>query len=287
MYYFSPEQDRQLCTLLRSLGQQAKAMAGADAFQVMQKGPQDFVTSVDRALDRQLTQKFQQWFPQDGLVTEENTDSLADYGGPYPRVWFVDPLDGTDGFIHGDGSYAVMVGLMKEYQPVGGWIYAPDRDVLYYGGPGWGLYQIQGDGPPQKLPEALPPARSASFCPIMIGHRDEHAYGAVIRRAIPGAQFRKLGSFGLKVMEVILGRAGLYLYLNGRVKLWDTTGPLALARAAGLVCCDLQGRPLRFTPDAVDAQTLAHHQPILIGWRSYLEVMLPQLQVALAAQISG
>ncbi|HEY9844775.1 MAG TPA: inositol monophosphatase family protein, partial [Candidatus Caenarcaniphilales bacterium] len=121
------------------------------------------------------------------------------------------------------------------------------------------------------------------FCPILIGHKDQLRYGDVIRQMIPQAQFQMLGSFGLKVIEVICGRAGFYLYLNGRVKLWDTTGPLALARAAGLICCDLEGQPIRFTPDAIDPNTLTHQQPILIGWPRYIEALRPRLAQALAA----
>ncbi len=284
MDYFSPELDGQLRALLRSLGQQAAQLAKTE-FQVIQKGPQDYVTTVDQALDRQLSEQLRIWFPEDGLVTEENPDSRADYRRPYARIWFVDPLDGTDSFIQGTGDYAVMVGLLKENQPVAGWIYAPSADVLHYGGPGWGLYRVQGDSPPQCLSDTPPPDLSATSCPIMIGHRDRRKYGQAIAAAIPEAQFFSLGSFGLKVIEVIRGKVGLYLYLNGRVKLWDTTGPVALARAAGLVCCDLMGQPLRFTPDAVDAQTLAHQQSIVIGWRPYVEALRPRLLKALGNQV--
>uniref|UniRef100_A0ACD5GPR5 Uncharacterized protein n=1 Tax=Desertifilum tharense IPPAS B-1220 TaxID=1781255 RepID=A0ACD5GPR5_9CYAN len=66
-------------------------------------------------------------------------------------------------------------------------------------------------------------------------------------------------------MEVVCGRAGLYVYLNGRVKLWDTVELVAIAKAAGLVCCDLEGNPLSFHPDAIHPDTLAHYQPIIIG----------------------
>ncbi|MBD2103485.1 3'(2'),5'-bisphosphate nucleotidase CysQ [Leptolyngbya sp. FACHB-261] len=285
MDYFSPEQDGKLRALIRSMGQQAESMTRA-SFQVIQKGPEDYVTDIDRALDRELTQRFRQWFPDDGLVTEENPDSRAAYASGYDRTWFIDPLDGTDSFIQGTGDYAVMVGLLRQNLPVGGWVYSPSADILHFGGPGWGLYSMQGDAAPKPVPTMLPPQLSADCCPIMIGYRDQRQHGAAITEAIPEAQFYSLGSFGLKVIEVIRGKVGLYLYLNGRVKLWDTTGPIALARAAGLMCCDLWGRPLRFTPDAVDPITLAHHQTILVGWRPYMEALQPRLLRALEGQVT-
>ncbi len=132
------------------------------------------------------------------------------------------------------------------------------------------------------MPAVEPAAPSKEFCPILIGHRDQINFGAVIAQAIPDAQFYSLGSFGLKVMDVVLGKAGLYMYLNGRVKLWDTTGPLALARAAGLVCCDLAGEPIQFTPEAIELETLTHKQAIVIGWTHYVEALRPKIAAAVS-----
>lgn len=258
--------------IVSNCGQQAKLL-GDQGFQVFEKGVADYVTDVDRLLDQQLAQEFATLFPDDGIITEENSRSRKAFGQDYQRFWFIDPVDGTDDFIHRRPHYAVMVGLLEAGQPQAGWIYAPELDQLYFGGVGWGLFQARGEETAIALPFTDPPPLSPVYCPVMIGDKDQRRFGAAMRRQIPGLQFRSIGSFGLKVMEVVCGRAGLYLYLNGRVKLWDTTGPLALARAAGLICCDLEGNPLKFTGDAVDQDTLTHRQPILIGWPAYVEAL--------------
>ncbi|MGF1603495.1 MAG: 3'(2'),5'-bisphosphate nucleotidase CysQ [Thermosynechococcaceae cyanobacterium] len=278
----SAEQSQQIRSLIRQMGQQAKRMA-TQPFEVSTKGHEDFVTSVDRALDRQLTVQFRNWFPDDGLITEENIQSVQAFNEPHARLWLIDPLDGTEDFIHGRPNYAVMVGLLEDNQPLAGWVYSPSRDQMYWGGPNWGLFQASGPGPALPLLAQSPPPPTADFCPIMIGERDRNNYGTVLKQQIPAAQFQGLGSFGLKVMEVIQGRAGLYLYLNGRVKLWDTTGPLALAQAAGLVCCDLEGDTLAFTADRLNLDTLAHEQAILVAWPHYLEALQRPIQTAVAA----
>jgi 3'(2'), 5'-bisphosphate nucleotidase len=281
MNLFSPQQAQQIHQAIRQAGQEA-ARLSAQQFEVSQKGPDDFVTSVDRALDRQLAQQFGSWFPEDGIVTEENTRSQQTFHHPYRRFWFIDPIDGTDDFIQGRPDYSVMVGLLQDHQPVAGWVYAPTEDCLYFGGPHWGLFKALGEQPPQPLIATPPAEPSADFCPVLIGYKDQRHYGQALRQLIPEAQLYSLGSFGLKVVEVIQGRAGLYLYLNGRVKLWDTTGPIALAQAAGLACCDVAGNPLSFTPDAIHPQTLAHYQPILIGWPHYIEQLRPRIVEAIA-----
>ncbi len=279
MQYFSPDLLQKINDLIRKCGQQAAELA-TQPFQVEQKGPNDYVTSIDRLLDRQLTAGFSALFPLDGAIAEENEHSRSAFHAGYERLWCIDPLDGTEALIQGQEHYSVMVGLLSNWQPVAGWIYAPATDWLYSGGPNWGLFQTIGDQSATPLIPCEPPAPSAEFCRVLLGDKDQVNFGSAIAQAIPEIEFYSLGSFGLKVIEVICGRAGLYLYFNRRVKVWDTTGPVALAKAAGLICCDLAGNELSFEPDAFDPQTLAHHQPILIGWPSYIEALRIPIQGA-------
>ncbi len=268
-------------TALTEAGAWAKDMA-RQSFAVEEKGPEDFVTAIDRTLDRQLAEQFQAWFPQDGVITEENAASIQNMSKGFSRLWLIDPLDGTEDFINRRPDYSIMVGLLQNEQPIAGWILRPESGQLFYGGNDWGLFTAHGTEPAQPLVPSMTPGPTASHCPMLLGDRDQRQYGTAIQTAIPEAQFYTLGSFGLKVLEVIQGRAGLYLYLNGRVKLWDTVGPLALAKSAGLVCCDLEGNPLKFSLDALNPETLAHHQSIVIGWPHYVEALLPRLQTAIA-----
>ena len=281
LMYISPEQDQKISYSLRECGQEAYKLA-AQPFEVSEKGPNDYVTSIDQYLDRQLSAVFTGLFPEDGTITEENVASRAAYGANYQRLWCIDPLDGTEGFIQGKQHYASMVGLLREGEPVAGWIYAPAFDKMYFGGKDWGLFQTVGAMAPQQIALCQPEAPTAENCKIILGDKDQKNYARAIAQSIPGAEFYSLGSFGLKVIEVILGRAGLYLYFNGRVKVWDTAGPVALAKAAGLICCDLQGQPLSWTKDAIEPETMAHTQSIAIGWPDYIEPLLGKVQQAVS-----
>lgn len=265
--------------LLRQCGALARQMTEA-GFTVMEKGPADYVTTVDQALDREFTRHFRQWFPHDGLITEENPDSRHAYARSPHRLWCIDPIDGTDDFVHHRPYYSLMVGLLEQYQPTAGWVYAPALERMYWGGKGYGLYQQLPDDTIAPLPSKIPEPPSVWYCPLVIGDKDRNRYGAALARLIPGADFQTMGSFGLKVVEVIRGRALVYMYFNQRVKIWDTTGPIALAQAAGLTCCDLAGNPLRFDPEAVDATTLCHQQRILVGWPEALQKLRPLIAEA-------
>ncbi|WP_448380973.1 3'(2'),5'-bisphosphate nucleotidase CysQ family protein [Gloeomargarita sp.] len=273
--------DQAIRDLLRRCGAKARQM-GASGFEVMEKGPADYVTTVDRLLDQELSQQFRQWFPQDGLITEENPDSRRAYTRFPQRLWCIDPIDGTDDFVHQRPYYALMVGCLEDYQPQAGWVYAPVLERMYWGGIGHGLYQQLPDDSITPLPCKVPEPPSPWYCPLVIGDKDRRRYGAALAQLIPGVDFQSLGSFGLKVVEVIRGRALVYVYFNQRVKIWDTVGPIALARAAGLTCCDLDGQPIRFDPDAVDNTTLCHQQRILVGWPEALTQLLPVIREAVA-----
>lgn len=247
-------------------------------FQVFEKGVDDYVTTVDRALDQKLLAGFQQLFPDDGVITEENRATAQQFTQDYRRLWFIDPIDGTDDFIHGRANYAVMVGQVVDGIPQAGWIYAPAHQRLVWGGAGLDLWQQGLSGDPLPLIPQEPPLVEGQPWAMVIGDKDERRFGHAIAARLPQVNFVSLGSFGLKVLAVITGQAGLYIYLNGRVKLWDTTGPLALAQAAGLICCDLAGNPIAFTGEAVEAETLMHRQPILVGWPRYIEQFRPVIR---------
>ncbi|MBD2325549.1 inositol monophosphatase family protein [Alkalinema sp. FACHB-956] len=266
--------------IVRDCGQSAKHLAG-QGFEVYQKGPGDYVTDVDRALDEQLTQAFDQLFPDDKLVTEENSASLQGFHDRTQRIWCVDPLDGTQDFINGDPDYAVMVGALGR-EPLAGWIYAPEYDALYFGGPGIGLWQRKGELEPCPLTPS-PTEHSQRW---IIGYKDLQNYGSIIQAQLPKVEFwQRPGSFGLKVLEVVQGQAGAYIYLNQRVKVWDTVAPLAIAQAAGLQCCDLQGQAIGYAPDQIHPETLAHLQPIVIGWPTVVQALLPALALAIHAAV--
>ena len=282
MVSFSLDQLQHIHYLLRACGQQSQEMA-ASSFQVFEKGTHDYVTTVDRALDQRLTAGFSALFPNDGVITEENPQSWQSLNENYRRFWLIDPLDGTEDFIQRKQHYSIMLGLLEAHEPQAGWVYAPAFDHLYYGGKTLGLFQAVGDAEFVPLVPTPPPPLSKDFCPMIIGDKDQRRFGEAIAQRIPGVQFDCIGSFGLKVLRVVCGYAGIYIYFNGRVKLWDTTGPIALAKTAGLVCCDLTGEPLKFTPDAVNPNTLAHQQPIIVGWANYVETLLPSLQSAFEA----
>ena len=74
------------------------------------------VTQADRIANELIVTGLKREFPGDGILAEESVDTKRRL--EKSRVWMVDPLDGTNGFIDGNGDFAVQIGLAEEGQCV-------------------------------------------------------------------------------------------------------------------------------------------------------------------------
>ncbi|MFC6590723.1 3'(2'),5'-bisphosphate nucleotidase CysQ [Deinococcus lacus] len=95
-------------------------------------GPEDPVTEADRAASRLILDGLAAAFPEDGLLSEEELGAQTTHADR-PRVWIVDPLDGTRNYVGGEPGYAVSIGLCVQGEPVLGAVYAPATDELFAG----------------------------------------------------------------------------------------------------------------------------------------------------------
>ena len=82
------------------------------------------VTQADTIANELIVTGLKREFPSDGILAEESVDTKRRL--EKSRVWMVDPLDGTNGFIDGNGDFAVQIGLAEEGQ----------RNATAFGSPG-------------------------------------------------------------------------------------------------------------------------------------------------------
>src|SRR5207237_2044735 len=87
------------------------------------------VTQADTIANELIVTGLKRAFPGDGILAEESVDTKRRL--EKSRVWMVDPLDGTNGFIDGNGDFAVQIGLAEEGRCVIGVVYQPLPGVLY------------------------------------------------------------------------------------------------------------------------------------------------------------
>ncbi len=112
--------------------------------EVEYKADRSPVTVADRESEALLRQRIEKRYPEHGILGEELGLTRPEAG----LRWLLDPIDGTESFIHGVPLYGVMLGLVAGDDPVVGVVHFP------------ALYHRHGDAGAQqnRVPPAQPDA---------------------------------------------------------------------------------------------------------------------------------
>jgi 3'(2'), 5'-bisphosphate nucleotidase len=191
--------------------------------------------------------------PDDVVFSEEAADDLRRLDAD--RVWIVDPLDGTREYGDpGRSDWAVHVALWS----------AGELTAAAVALPGLGEVLVTEPAP------VLPPS-SGGRVRIAVSRSRPPAEADAVAAALD-ADLVALGSAGYKTVAVVRGEVDAYVHAGGMYQ-WDSAAPVAVALAAGLTACRLDGSPLVYNerdpwlPDLLVCRPeLA--QPILAAVRS-------------------
>jgi 3'-phosphoadenosine 5'-phosphosulfate (PAPS) 3'-phosphatase len=118
------------------------------------------VTEADRAASTLIVDRLRAAFPDDAVLSEEIPDDGSRLGRP--RVWMVDPIDGTSDFIAGDTGFVVMIGLVVDGRPRVGAVAHPLTGRVYGGVVGQGAWRLDPDGTRTPLRTRARPASVSS-----------------------------------------------------------------------------------------------------------------------------
>lgn len=201
---------------------------------VRQKGANDYVTAADKACEEHILGKLALAFPDIPMLAEEGSGSAT---GAEGRFWCVDPLDGTNNFVHGVPAYCVSIGLVEAGRPVLGVVYDPVHDELFTGAPGAALL----NGAPIRTSgrTTLEGAFVATGFPFKeLDHLDDYVAGFRRMAAATGG-IRRCGAAALDLCWTACGRFDGF-WERGLWP-WDTAAGAAILRAAGGELTDFEG----------------------------------------------
>ena len=216
----------------------------ATNFAVDYKGPADPVTEADREANALICSRLASTFGPIPVVAEESDESEFAGWVSAPRVFFVDPLDGTLEFVAKNGDFVVMIGLAEHGRPVAGVVVAPAHGTAWAGGEGVGALEIAQDGTRTPLRVSTTSELRDSRAVISRSHPSHRLQTIITALGVREASPR--GSAGLKAADIASGRADIYLQPGRAGKRWDTCGPEAIVVAAGGVCTDAFGQPMDY-----------------------------------------
>lgn len=223
------------------------------------------VTQADKIANELIVTRLKREFPGDGILAEESVDTKRRL--EKSRVWMVDPLDGTNGFIDGNGDFAVQIGLTEEGQCVMGVVYQPLTGVLYRALRGEGTWIER----PQFAPERVQVSDKSTLSDMRLAASRSHR-SPKMNKVVARFGFREevqRGSVGIKIGLLVERQCDVYIHLSPRTKQWDTCAPEVILTEAGGRVSDLFGYPLNYNvPDVqnrnglVASNGVAHDQII-------------------------
>jgi 3'(2'), 5'-bisphosphate nucleotidase len=185
-------------------------------------------------------------FPDDGILAEESIDTERRLSKR--RVWMIDPLDGTSGFIARDGDFAVQIGLALDGRSVLGVVFQPLPDLLFRAVEGAGAWIERAGFDPERARVSDTIDVRRMRLAASRAHRSPRMDRVVSKLQLKDEVRR--GSVGVKVGLIIERQCDLYIHLSPRTKQWDTCGPEVILREAGGRFTDLFGDPILYnSPD--------------------------------------
>ena len=108
-----------------------------EKLQVSKKGPRDFVTKTDKAVEKILIEELSKTkknycFLSEEIGKIENKDK--------DNTWIIDPIDGTTNFLHGIPHFAICIALKSKKEIISGLIFDPIKDEMFYAEKNKGAY---------------------------------------------------------------------------------------------------------------------------------------------------
>ena len=189
-----------------------KDFGEVEKLQVSKKGPHDFVTKTDKTVEKILIEELSKSKKNYSFITEEtgtikNTD--------IDNVWIIDPIDGTNNFLHGIPHFAISIALKSKDEILSGLIFDPIKDEMFYAEKEKGAYLNN-----QRLRVSQK------------NHIDECLFSSNSEGVkFSNLNMRNSGSAALDLAYVASGR--LDGYFQNKINLWDIAAGIIMVKEAG------------------------------------------------------
>lgn len=201
------------------------------------------VSEADIAVDRMLFSTLVGARPGYGWLSEETADGPDRLGKR--RVFIVDPIDGTRGFIRGEDNWTISLAVVEDGAPIAGVVYAPARDEMFDACLGGGTRL---NGAPMRR------TRRAGAAPLIPApgavHQQMQAAGLDYRR---GPAY---SSLAYRLVQVARGKLDAAVARRGAQD-WDIAGAAIILKEAGIDFEDVCAGPPVFNKPGLRHGALA------------------------------
>ena len=189
-----------------------------EQLQVSIKGPSDFVTNADIKAEKIIIDELTKSRKNYSILSEE---SGSKENKDIDNVWIIDPIDGTNNFLHGVPHFAISIALKSNNEIVSGLIYDPIKDEMFYAEKNNGAYFNN-----KRI--RVSKRKKIEECLFASGEIDNENIKQKINTKL---SIRKSGSAALDMAYVASGRYDGYFQKN--LNLWDIAAGIIIVKEAG------------------------------------------------------
>lgn len=201
---------------------------------IEEKDLNSLVSYVDKEAEIRLVKTLSRLRPEASFITEEETVASK----KVDEIWIIDPLDGTNNFLHKIPHFAISIALQVQGEVVLGVVYDVTKKECFHAIKGGGAYlniQSISVSKTHKIPEAFlatgfPYSNTYDELPIMntLVHWLKNARGV-----------RRMGAAALDLAYVACGRFDAYYETT--LNIWDVAAGNLLVEEAGGKVTDYSG----------------------------------------------
>lgn len=200
--------------------------------QVSKKGTADFVSNADLNAERILFKELQHARPKFGFLMEEGGEVE---GEDKAYRWIIDPIDGTNNFIHAVPYFCISVGLEKtapngSREIVAAVIYDPLRDEMFTAEKAAGAF-LNDRRIRVSARKEIGDALLATASPRASREEYKQALSMMNAMTASSAGIRCCGAAALDLAYVAAGRYDGFWCLS--LKPWDIAAGMLLVKEAG------------------------------------------------------
>lgn len=197
-------------------------------FSVKIKADNSPVTDADLASNKLIKSILNKAFPDYAILSEEDADNPERLNKEW--VFIIDPLDGTEDFVHKDNQFCVNIGLVHLHRPVMGIVAIPYTGEIFYAYKDQGAFVVSDTDP---TPHKIHVSDRDDDLIAVTSHFHTTPVEEDIYRTDPKVKgVLKVGS-SIKSCLIAGGKADVAIKLGPGTKEWDTCAPQVLVTEAG------------------------------------------------------
>lgn len=224
----------QVQQIARSVGQfLVNEQAKLSKSDIELKGARNFVTHIDKEAEQMLVEKLGELIPDATFLTEEGTVSYTE--GKY--TWIIDPLDGTNNYIHGSTPYCVSIALTRNEKTILGVVFDPLADELFCA--------VENEKATLNVVEIKVTAKAElenGYIGFGIPYKVDARAEEILQNAISNfrhSSFRLKGAAAIEICYVACGRYDAFFHSG--LSPWDVAASAFILECAGGKNTDFSG----------------------------------------------